>query len=123
MSTAGRRGFTLVEVIVAIAILAIAFAAASRSVGAGIDVDAQLQRRILAGWVAENRLATHHAMSAWLPEGETSGETTMGGERFIWRETVGATPNSQFRRIDLAISTPEGRELARMTGFLAGPGS
>ncbi len=118
-----RGGFTLVEVVVALAVLAVALAAASRAIGAGIDVQGNLRQRVLAGWVAENRLAEHRALRDWLPVGESAGQTQMSGESLAWRETVSATPNSQFRRIDVVVSAPSGRELARLTSFLTGPGS
>jgi general secretion pathway protein I len=122
------RGFTLIEVVVAIAVLAIALAAASRAVGSSIDAQAQLRQRILAGWVAENRLAEHQAFKRWIDVGSSEGEITLGGERFTWRETVSTTPNPQFRRIDVAVLPPDAdarsaRELARLTAFLTGPNS
>lgn len=120
-------GFTLIEVIVAIAVLAIALAAASRAVGNSIDAQAQLRQRILAGWVAENRLAEHHAFNRWLDPGSSEGISEMGGEQFIWTETVSTTPNPQFRRIDVAIKaggdSGSSRELARLTAFLTGANS
>ncbi len=121
-----RAGFTLVEMIVAIAVLAIAFAGASRSVSAGIDAQAQLKLRTLAGWIAENRLAEHHALNRWLELGKSEGQVQMAGEAFIWTETISSTPNPQFRRIDVSVapvSAGRDAELAKRTGFLTGPGS
>ncbi len=121
-----RRGFTLIEVIVAIAILAVAFAAASRSVGASIETQHQLKLRVFADWVAQNRLAQHHAQNAWLELGTKQGDAQMAGEAFVWTETISTTPNPQFRRIDVSVSLapPQAeRELAKITGFLTGPNS
>ena len=55
MMHAARRGFTLVEVLVALAILAVALAAASRASAMMADSSSELRERLLAGWVAQNR--------------------------------------------------------------------
>ena len=56
-----RQGFTLVEVLVALAIVSIALMAALRAAGQGTAAAGELRLRLLAGWVAENRLAEHRA--------------------------------------------------------------
>ena len=122
----GCGGFTLIEILVALAVVAVAMAAASRSVGASIDAQQQLKLRLVAGWVAENRLAEHHSGNAWLDLGTREGQAQMANESFVWSETTSSTPNPKFRRIDVAVrpsGAPESRELARLTGFLTAPGS
>lgn len=76
--------------------------------------------RLLAEWVAENRLALHAARGDWLPEGPQNGSDTEAGMRFSWREDISATPNPAFRRIEISITTPEdaGHKLATLTGYL-----
>ncbi len=68
-----RRGFTLVEVLVALAIVSIALLAALRAAGQGTNAAGELRLRLLAGWVAENRLAEHRARGDWLPLGIQRG--------------------------------------------------
>ena len=117
------RGFTLVEVLVALAIIAIALMAALRAASQGTQAAGELRLRLLAGWVAENRLAEHRARGDWLPVGIGRGTQTQGGMEFVWREEVISTPHPAFRRVDVFVSAPaqESRSLARLTGFLLQP--
>ncbi len=117
------RGFTLVEVLVALAIVSIALMAALRAAGQGTQAAGELRLRLLAGWVAENRLAEHRARGAWLPVGIARGTQSQGGVELAWREEVISTPHPAFRRVDVFVSAPaqESRSLARLTGFLLQP--
>lgn len=118
-----RNGFTLLEVMVALAILAIALSAVMRAVGSATSSVDELRLRTLAGWVAENRLAEHRARQDWLPLGRQEGTTPQGGITFRWVEEVQATPNAQFRRIDVkvwSVPTPGEASATRMLGALNG---
>jgi general secretion pathway protein I len=120
----GRRaGFTLVEVLVALAIISIALLAALRTAGQGTSNAGELRARMLAGWVAENLLAEHHAREDWLPMGIRRGTERQGGAEFAWREEVVATPNAAFRRINVLVfaASDESHALARLTGFVVQP--
>ena len=118
-----RRGFTLIEVLVALAIVSIALLAALRAAGLGTNGAGDLRSRLLAGWVAENVLAEHRARGDWLPLGIQRGAGRQGGVEFAWREEVTALPNPAFRRVDVLVyAVPEeSRALARLTGFIARP--
>ncbi|MEX2239378.1 MAG: type II secretion system minor pseudopilin GspI [Burkholderiales bacterium] len=117
------RGFTLVEVLVALAIVSIALLAALRAAGQGTGAAAELRLRLLAGWVAENRLAEHRARGDWLALGIGRGTEEQAGVAFLFREEVIATPNPAFRRVDVFVSAPAepARALARLTGFVVLP--
>lgn len=120
----GRRaGFTLVEVLVALAIVSIALLAALRAAGQGTTNAGDLRARMLAGWVAENRLAEHRARGDWLPLGIQRGGEREGGIEFAWREEIIATPNPAFRRIDVFVfaAAEESRALSHLTGFTVNP--
>ena len=117
------RGFTLIEVLVALAIVSIALMAALRAAGQGTIAAGELRLRLLAGWVAENRLAEHRARGDWLAVGIARGTERQGGIDYAWREEVIATPNDSFRRVDVFVSAPadESRALAHLTGFVVQP--
>jgi type II secretion system protein I len=82
MSALGPRGFTLIEVLVALAILAVALAAAVRSTGVAADSTRQLKERLVATWVAQNRLAEYAVRPLFPDAGARQGTTEAGRHAF-----------------------------------------
>ena len=115
------RGFTLVEVLVALAIVAIALAAASRSVALATDNVRGYKLRVLAGIVAENRIAELAARRAWPGIGVTDGTERQGGVDFHWRAEIFATPHPLLRRVEVVVATSDNAayELRRLVGILS----
>jgi len=115
-----QHGFTLLESLVALAILAIALSAVLRVAGAETRHTEDLRIRLLADWVAQNRLALHTAQGDWLAVGTQKGEDTQAGIVLQWREEITVTPNPAFRRIEVSVFTAEDPEhvLRKLTGFL-----
>lgn len=114
-------GFTLIEVLVALAILAIGLVAAIRAGVGSSDTAGALRSRQLAGWVAENRLASLRATRQVPPPGEERGETELGGERFAWQMTVGAMPQEMFRRVEIRVhAAGSSQPLAQLNSFVGG---
>jgi general secretion pathway protein I len=113
------RGFTLIEVLVALAILAVALAAVVRSASIAADGTIELKERLLATWVAQNRVAEYAARTVWPEIGTRAGDAEQGGVTFAWRETVTATANPLFRRVEVQVygtRAPE-RAVATLVGF------
>lgn len=115
-------GFTLLETLVALAIVAIALSAALRALGGTAQSTAALRDHMLADWVAQNRLAELRARALWPDTGRSEGSAEQGRRRFVWRQTVSATPNALFRRVEVQVYDEAGsRPLAGFTGFVARP--
>lgn len=116
-------GFTLLEVLIALAIISIALVAASRAGLMMADSELQIERRTLAYWVAENRLAEHIARRDVVEIGTLNGNAKMGGLEFLWKETTSGTANNQFRRMEVAVFLPHQPDyvLARVVGYLGKP--
>lgn len=106
MRAARQSGFTLIEVLVALFILAITMAAVSRTSNSSIQHVEALRTRIIADWVAQNRLALHQARGDWLPTGIQNGEEAQAGQVYPWREEIIATPNPSMRRIVIHVFDP-----------------
>jgi general secretion pathway protein I len=122
--TARPRGFTLVEILVALAVLAIALTAAAHSLGAAIDTTAALRERMLARWVAEDRLTELELKSEWPALDTKEGDATMGGSKFHWIQETGVTPLTRLRRVVVSVVLPGGKvPLATLTGFVEQTGA
>jgi general secretion pathway protein I len=123
MRRARGGGFTLVEVLVALAVLSLALIAALRASGMSVANSSEIRARLLAGWVAENRLAEHRARRDWLPVGVYQGEAVEAGMPFRWEEKVTSTQNTQFLRVEVRVFAPDrpGAALGTMSGFLVRP--
>lgn len=115
-----QRGFTLLESLVALAILAIALAAALRASSASTTHAEEMRTRLLADWVAQNRLTLHVANADFPNVGMQDGEEMQAGVRLLWHEEVSSTPNPVFRRMEITVSSPDDPKyvLRKLVGFL-----
>ena len=118
---AAVAGFTLVEVLVALTILAIALTATMRAASIATDGAIEVRERILATWVAQNRMA-EYAVGA-VPSVGTHNETVeQGGVKFAWQESVANT--TMFRdyvRIEIKVFSERRPDyaLARIVTYAA----
>jgi general secretion pathway protein I len=114
------RGFTLVEILVALAIVAVALAAGMRALAQSADGASTLKARTLALWIAQNRLANAQLADPWPPVGVKDGDAVEAGVRFVWHETVTATPNGAFRKIEIVVAEPRTPDyaIARLVGYI-----
>jgi general secretion pathway protein I len=113
----------LVEILVALAIVAIGLAAAVRAtyqVSLGTE---NARIRLVATWVAQDRLVEHSARADWPAPGTASGSASQGPFAFAWREIVSATGDPSLRRIDIAIAEAARPDyvVARLSGYLFAP--
>lgn len=115
-----RRGFTLIEILVALAIVAVALAAGMRALAQSTNSATMLKQRTLALWVAQNRLAEAQLAPASVAASARDGEATQAGARFLWHESISGTPNASFRKIEVTVSDPEqpGYTLAQLAGYI-----
>ena len=115
------RGFTMVEVLVALAVLAIALGAAMRAGELGVVGFDQTRQRMMADWVASDRMAELRARRSWPEPGVSEGNAEQNGQQFHWQQKVAPTPNFQFRRLAIKVVDKDGGVLGEIVGMLWQP--
>ena len=116
-----RRGFTLIEVVVALAIVAIGMFAVFKTIGDTTSNSGYLRDRSLAGWIADNRITEMRLAGEYPSVDKTEGDIDYAGRRWHWIATVSQTQVDGLRRIDLAVRREDDAadsSLVRLAGFV-----
>ncbi|CAB3778863.1 type II secretion system minor pseudopilin GspI [Pararobbsia alpina] len=103
-------GFTMIEVLVALAIIAIALGASLRAVGSLATNSTRLHERMLAGWSADNVLATMRLERRWPEIGSTVTACSQADLDLRCTVTVRATPNPLFRQVEVVVRLVNGND-------------
>jgi general secretion pathway protein I len=114
------QGFTLLEVIIALGIVAVGILAVSRAITGFADTTITLEQRMLASWVASNRLETLHILKESPIVGTTHGSEEMADRVWYFRETTTATADPNLFRIDITVfaDKEETEEVGQLYGYL-----
>jgi len=112
------QGFTLLEVIIALGIVAVGILAVSRAITGYAETTATLEQRMVANWVAANRLETLRMLASKPVPGTTHGSEEMAGRVWYFRETISTTADPLLFRLDIVVSSD--REETEKVGMLSG---
>ena len=97
------RGFTLVEVLVALGIVAIALLAGVKASSA-LASNAERQADVLLAQICAENEQVKHRLARQMPGlGTTAVECQQAGRSYTSETQVQATPNPNFRRIDVRV--------------------
>ncbi|HEV2285346.1 MAG TPA: type II secretion system minor pseudopilin GspI [Steroidobacteraceae bacterium] len=100
---ASRRGFTLIEVLVALAIVAIGMAAVLGTLTSSADTVAYLRDKTFANWVALNQIAQLRLSGQAPAAGKNDGDAELAGRKWHWQQEVSATQVPGMLRIDVSV--------------------
>jgi general secretion pathway protein I len=118
-----RRGFTLLEVLIALAIVALTLVALVRSTGLGTNALAREREVTLATWVAANVITELRVEEGFPAPGRRDGRMRMGEREFVWELTVQNTDEPALRRLDVRVYEDDARTrpIASLAGFAGAP--
>ncbi len=116
-----RRGFTLVEVLVALAIVAIALGAGLRAAGVLTDNAQRLTDVVAAQWCADNQLTNLRLARIFPGIGDSDFSCEQLGRSYAGKLVTRPTPNPSFRRVDAVVSDADGRVLLTLSTVLPRP--
>ena len=115
------RAFTLIEVLVALAIAAIGLAAVLGVVTNSTRNSVYLRDKILASWIAQNRI-TEIRLGTTMPSvDKTAGDVEFADQKWKWEQTVTQTEVPGMRRIDVSVraeDAPADTALVTVAGFV-----
>lgn len=117
-----KRGFTLLEVLVALLIISISLVAIAGEMISMLNAASSMQERTYANWIAHNKV-TELRLENVVPEVSTSsGELEYANREWAWRAVISETGVDNLFRVDVTISEPGGDPIMRpVTGFIGEP--
>ena len=98
-----KKGFTLLEVLVAMVILSISLLAAIKVASEVTNSAIYLQEKTIAQWVAMNKVAEMRLAKKLPKAGRTNGEDEMGGRSWRWDILVKNTAYPGLREIEVGV--------------------
>lgn len=104
MMSKSQRGMTLLEVLVALVVFAIGCMAVIRTTGQQIRSLGELEKKIIAGWVADNQL-TQLVLNGTRPGALwQQGRETMADHEWNWRYRSLQTTDPEVYAIDIEVT-------------------
>lgn len=104
-----KRGFTLIEVVIAMAIVAIAMVALIEATGTYVKNTSFLRDKVIAHWVASNVLNELLLKQSFPSKTEKQGDESMAGQKWAWKVKVVKTPDKAFRSVEVKVFKGESK--------------
>ena len=118
-----RKGFTLIEVLVAMTIIAVGVSALVGSAGASAWRADYLREREFGRWVASNVLAELQVLPAWPSIGSKNTEVEMGPLTWYVKTRTQKVADADLRRVDVEVRRDKDAEsyIYSVAGFVGNP--
>lgn len=118
-----KKGFTLIEVLIALVILSIALTAIIKATSQNIRDTAYLQNKTIATWVGVYVLNQARLRLINLPLDEgMEQETVTLGKKWLWHGSTIPTPNNHIKKIQVDVYDLPGKtKLVHLESFYYAP--
>ena len=119
-----RRGFTLIEIMIAVAVFAAASAALVKNAALTVKQTGMIRDKTVAYWIAENQLAVYRAapreQDSFPGAGTDRSPVTMAGTDWEVVTEIASTENDNVRRIEVSVYRDENLDdpVATLAGFI-----
>ncbi len=114
-----KKGFTLIEVLVALTIIAIAMLAIVQTVQVSINSTQKVQDRTVASWVAMNLLTyLQSGLLSFTEDKKLSGETMQANKNWFW--SIEQDKETDYSlQVSIKVTTNKNASpIVRLTGFV-----
>ncbi|MBA2655899.1 MAG: GspI family T2SS minor pseudopilin variant LspI [Tatlockia sp.] len=105
MNNQKNCGFTLIEVLLALTIIAIALTALLKATAQNVANTQRIKEKTVSHLIAMQAVAMLQLNLVQLPDNqELTKVTTMLGQRWYWRASLGPTPIKSMQQINIRVS-------------------
>ena len=112
-----KKGFTLIEVMLAMAVFSIAGIAILGTADTNARNLGYLESKIIASWVASNQLVEASLDKSWPPKNNKKGKVEMAGQEWLWQQKIVKTTDKDMRAIVMEVRLDE-KNPAALTSFM-----
>ena len=118
MEIKNKKGFTLLEVLVALAVLTMGLGTVIKVAGSQALQLSYLKDKTIALWVANNKV-NEVQLDKWPKTGNSTGHEFMAGQEWDWKLKVSNTQDKNLRRLDVEVkrANEEGEPVVRFIAF------
>ena len=100
-----RKGFTLIEVLLALAVIAIALTALIKATAQTVATTSRVKEKSISHWVAMQGVSLIQLGLLTVPANqEITHVTNMLGQRWYWRAKLISTPVKHMQQIHITVS-------------------
>lgn len=107
-----KRGFTLIEVMLAMAIFSVAGIAILGTADTNARNLGHLESKIVASWIASNQMVEVTLDTTWPPKNNRKGKVELAGQEWFWQQKVIKTTDKDLRAIVMEVRLQEKDEAA-----------
>jgi general secretion pathway protein I len=109
-----KKGFTLLEVLVALAIFAVAALSIMKAVSQHLNTLGYLEQKTLAAMVADNELARLQ-LSGEYPTASKQGKSTLANREWYWTVKSIKTQQNLLHQIEISVASDPQRQYSVIT--------